>query len=52
MLRYQHRDSPDARGLAIGHWALRITGDVVAGSAFTGCRAGGLRPVRGKPREP
>jgi hypothetical protein len=28
----------------------RIAGDVVAGSALTSCRAGGLRPVRGKPR--
>jgi hypothetical protein len=30
--------------------APRIAGDVVAGSALTICRAGGLRPVRGKPR--
>ena len=30
--------------------APRIAGDVVAGSALARCRAGGLRPVRGKPR--
>ena len=30
--------------------APRIAGDVAAGSAFTCCRAGGLRPVRGEPR--